>query len=220
MVYILFVCLQKQTNTTMKRKQFLLFAAFGLFAASCSTTDAETDESNEEVAVIEYELDTENSSLQWTGRHGDDSHIGTVSFSEGALSMKLDKLESGSFVVDMTSIIEPGGQGLVEHLMGLDDNEYHKPEDFFHTTKFPTVEVSLGEYNDGTLSAELNILGQTMPIDVEVDLKNEDSKASISGSFTVNFEDLGIPGFQKDPESGDGISPAVEFELDLALKAK
>lgn len=215
MVY--FVPSPKQNLNKMKKAQFILFVAAGLFFTACTTSETTTDEGTDEVTTIVYELDAKNSSLQWTGRHGDDSHTGTVSFSEGSIGMQDGALDGGSFVVDMTTIVEPDGQGLVGHLMGLDDNEYHKPADFFHTTKFPTVKVILGDYSDGILSAKLDILGQTLPINVEVEVMNDEDGASIIGTFTVNFEDLGIPGLQADPETGEGISPAIDFELNLAL---
>lgn len=199
----------------MKKVHFILFAAVGLFISSCSTP--ETDDDSDELAAIIYELNSESSSLQWTGSYGDNSHTGTVSFSEGSMSLQEGELVGGSFVVDMTTIAEPEGQGLVGHLMGLDDNERQKPEDFFNTTKFPTVKVILGDYKDGNLSIKLEILGQSLSTDVAVTVTGDDKGGSIKGAFDVDFGSLGMLGLMPDPETGAGISPIVEFELDLAL---
>ena len=162
----------------MKKVHFILFAAVGLFISSCSTP--ETDDDSDELAAIIYELNSERSSLQWTGSYGDNAHTGTVSFSEGSMSLQEGELVGGSFVVDMTTIAEPEGQGLVGHLMGLDDNERHKPEDFFNTTKFPTVKVILGDYKDGNLSIKLEILGQSLSTDVAVTVTGDDKRGSIN----------------------------------------
>lgn len=203
----------------MKKSQFILFAATGLFLASCSSADTDSVIETEETQVetITYNLDMGNSSLQWTGTSGDDTHTGTVNITEGSLIMEDGTLSEGAFVIDMTTMEEPGGQGLVNHLMGLDDNEMHKPEDFFHTTKFPTVNVSLGEYKEGSLSVTLDIVGQSITRDIAVVLSADDNGAAIKGAFSMDLTDLNLPSLQPDPETGEGISPSVAFVLNIAL---
>ncbi len=201
----------------MKKSQFILFAAVGLFAVACSPTETDSDAEEMQVEVMTYNLDAANSSLQWTGTAGEDVHTGTVKITEGTVTMEDGSLTGGSFVIDMTTMEEPDGQGLVNHLMGLDDNEYHKPADFFNTTKFPSVSVTLGEYNDGQLSVTLGILGQSFSQDIDVALSSDKNGASIKGSFSMNFADLGMPALQPDPETGEGISPSVAFVLNVAL---
>jgi polyisoprenoid-binding protein YceI len=200
----------------MKKKGYLLFGAVGLFAAACTTTVVEDEVA--EVVEVTYTLDAENSSLLWKGGMSEEhSHNGTVNFSEGTMTMEDDVLASGKFVVDMTTIAEKDGHGLVEHLMGLDDNEKHKPADFFHTTKYPTVEVTLGEYKDGKLFVTLAILGQKLDQEVAVKITNDDKGAWIKGKFSMDLTSLNIPGLQADPETGEGISPSIDFDLNIAM---
>lgn len=206
----------------MKNKGLLLMAAVAISAASCST-DA-TVEENVEVEAVTYTLDKENSSLAWHGeKNADYGHDGTVMFSEGSMTMTGEELTSGSFVVDMSTIantdIEEAekAEGLVRHLKGLDDNDYHKPEDFFNIPLFPEVKVELGDYSDGVLAITLDIMGKTLTQDVAVELSANDEGASIKGKFDLDLKSLEIPGFQVDPESGEGISPVIAFDLNLAL---
>jgi len=135
--------------------------------------------------------------------------------------MEGESLTGGSFTVDMNTISTTSLEGekaasLDRHLKGLDDNEHHKPEDFFNINKFGNVEVSLGEYKDGKLTTTLNMLGQSLTQDVAVKISSDDKGASITGSFSLDFKSLNIPGFAVN-EDGSGISPSVAFELNLAL---
>jgi hypothetical protein len=112
---------------------------------------------------------------------------------------------------------EVDGYGLVDHLMGLDDDDKNHPEDFFNTPEFPTVEVTLGEYKDGTLSVTLAILGQELAQDVAVEITNDETGAWIKGKFAMDLTSLNIPGLQADPETGAGISPSIDFDLNIAM---
>jgi len=208
----------------MKNKGILLASAVAFLATACSS---DTTENNDivKVASVTYTLDKDNSTLSWKGMMSPEYfHLGTVEFSEGSLTMEGDKVTAGTFVVDMSTIentdIEDEGkaEGLVRHLKGLDDNDHHKPADFFNIQKFPNVEVTLGNYKDGKLSTTLNILGQSLTQDVVVAISTNDAGASIQGTFEMDFTSLNIPGLQKDPESGEGLSPNIEFALNLAVK--
>jgi hypothetical protein len=45
-------------------------------------------------------------------------------------------------------------------------------------------------------------------------------KMTLIGKFNMDLTALKIPGLQVDPESGQGISPVIDFDLNLVLKAK
>lgn len=224
MVYLfLYICVNKNKN--MRNKGILMMASIGLFAASCSSDASVDGEESNEVESVVYNLDKEKSILKWHGeKNAEYGHDGTVMFSEGSLTMKGNDVEAGTFVVDMNSVKNTDipekekGESLSRHLMGLDDNDYHKPEDFFNSPLFPTVEVTLGDYNDGNLNITLSILGKELTQDVAVEISNDDASASINGQFDLDLKSLEIPGFQPDPETGEGISPTISFDLDLKLK--
>lgn len=99
-----------------------------------------------------YEVDTEHSSAEWTGRNPNGKHFGTVPISEGDLVVEQGKIQ-GKFTVDLRSIenrdLEDQGlrQVLISHLQS---------EDFFLTRLFPqaTFVMSAAEpLQDGFLSS-------------------------------------------------------------------
>lgn len=212
----------------MKAFGIFMMAASTLFMASCGADATNETEEQEEVAVapITYTLDNEASSLEWKGGMSEEYfHTGSVSFSEGSLTMTDGNVTEGSFTIDMTSIastdvnLEPGqAEYLNGHLTGTMVDDAHPVNMFFNTPAHPTVKVTLGEYTDGNLSVTLNILGQELTQDVAVTINSDDLSAGISGEFALDFASLGIPGFTPNPETGEGISPSVDFKLDLKLK--
>jgi len=80
-----------------------------------------------------YKIDTEQSSIQWTGRNAHSSHFGDIKISKGELAVKGGKI-TGSFDIDMESMTNINLEGdesqpvLIAHL---------KSDDFFLTRIFP-----------------------------------------------------------------------------------
>ena len=58
---------------------------------------------------------------------------------------------------------------------------------------------------------------QKLPVTMATDSKG---KMTLIGKFNMDLTALKIPGLQVDPESGQGISPVIDFDLNLVLKAK
>ena len=201
----------------MKKIATLMIASVALVAASCSSTEDNTAP-EEEVEVVEsvtYTLDAEASSMNWKGSESeDDFHTGSIKFSAGSLTMKGEEVESGSFTVDMTSISvsDEMPEEKIGYLIGHLGNE-----DFFNVESFPTTEVTVGAYADGKLDITLNVLGQEIKDNVAVTINTTEEGATMTGDFTVDFASLNVPGFQPDPESGEAISSAIEFTLNIAL---
>ncbi|MFT5857996.1 MAG: polyisoprenoid-binding protein YceI [Flavobacteriaceae bacterium] len=203
----------------MKKSQFILFAAIGLFVTSCSSVDA--DVLDQEAEAMTYTLDAAKSSLGWKGSAPDHFQEGTISFSEGSVTMEGEALTAGSFTVDMSSILptslEPEkADYLAAHLMGTMPDEQHPVNMFFNTPEFPDVTVTLGDFKDGNLEVTLDIIGSKLTQNVAVKIASDENGASIKGSFSLDFKSLDMPGFGVD-ENGNGISPVLEFDLDVAL---
>jgi len=80
-----------------------------------------------------YRIDTEQSSIQWTGRNANSSHFGTINVSRGELAVKGEHI-TGTFDIDMESMTNINLEGdesqsiLIAHL---------KSDDFFLTRLFP-----------------------------------------------------------------------------------
>ncbi|MCJ8289703.1 MAG: YceI family protein [Crocinitomicaceae bacterium] len=204
----------------MKKFGILFLGAGALSLAACTASvDEET-----EVAVesVTYSLDAENSTLTWGASISPEyGHKGTISFKSGSITMEGDALTAGSFVVDMATIkntdIEDEGKAsyLEGHLTGTIVDEDHPVDMFFNIEKFPTVDVKLGEYKDGSLSTTLTILGSELTQDVPVTFTSDENGASIKGTFSMDFASLGIPGLDQHGEGS--ISTTIEFDLNVML---
>lgn len=204
-----------------------MIAAGAALVASCSS-EATMDE-QEEVAVetVTYSLDADNSSLHWKGMMSPEYfHVGTVDVAEGSITTEDGTLTSGTFSVDMNSMVATSSEAfpeekatyLVGHLQGTMPDEDHPVDMFFNTPKFPNVDVTLGAYTDGNLEVTLSIVGKELTQSVPVTLTSDESSAAINGTFNLDLTSLNLPGLQANPETGEGISPSVEFTLDLNLK--
>ncbi len=202
----------------MKKIRFLMIATVALTAVSCSTEADENEEEKEKVEAVTYTLDASKSTLTWA--HAE--HQGTVSISEGSMTMEGKKLSSGSFKIDMNSIAstdlaEPKATYLAGHLTGTMPDEEHPVNLAFNAPAFPNVGVTLGDYSDGNLELTLDILGQELKKTVPAKISVNENGASIKSSFELDLSSLGIMLLMPDPETGEGISPMVKFELHAAL---
>ena len=148
-------------------------------------------------------LDEKNSSIKWTGKEiTTKTHFGSIKFKEGKISMKGEKIISGSFIVDMTSID-------CEDLSGKSKNylESHlKSEDFFGVEDYPKASLSIKTSelkSDGNqlVKGDITIKGITQPISFKMSIQNKEGKAKLifnrakhnvtyrSGNFFQNLGD-------------------------------
>ncbi|MFZ0282000.1 MAG: YceI family protein [Bacteroidales bacterium] len=145
--------------------------------------------------------DKEKSKISWLGEKVTGQHTGTIDLQSGWLELLDNKIVSGEFIIDMTSIKESERNEKFEgHL---------KSDDFFGVDKFPVAKLVITgstsfEKGTGVVKGSLTIKGITNPIEFKAVTQKVDegtrfyaniiidrSKFNIrygSGSF---FEDLG-----------------------------
>ena len=117
--------------------------------------------------MIAYPIDTESSSIQWTGKKMiGASHQGVLSFKSGELVFsKEGKLKGGSLAVDISSL----------RVLDLTDNrrgkleEHLKSGDFFDAKVYPVATLVMKrvtEINNKSyeIQADMTIKGTTKPI--------------------------------------------------------
>lgn len=117
--------------------------------------------------MIAYPIDTESSSIQWTGKKMiGASHQGVLSFKSGELFFsKEGKLKGGSLAVDISSL----------RVLDLTDNrrgkleEHLKSGDFFDVKAYPVATLVMKrvtEINNKSyeIQADMTIKGTTKPI--------------------------------------------------------
>lgn len=159
--------------------------------------------------VESYNVDTEQSTLIWTGRKVTGEHTGTIKIKEGNLDVNGDKLQGGSFVIDMSTIENDDLEG--EYKGKLEG--HLKSDDFFGVANHPTAQFVItkakakkdGQYDiTGDLTIK-NITNEvTFPATVKVSNGQVTADAKIvvdrskydvrygSGSFFDNLGDKTI----------------------------
>ena len=173
----------------MKKQVLSILALATLTAASVSCKDASKTEhaNNTEVAAAVasttsniYTANVAASSLKWKGFKPTGSHSGTINLKSGTLAFNGTSIASGSFVVDMNSIVvtdipaekEANGQ-LLGHL---------KSEDFFnvaaHNTATFNITGSSAEGGKTILSGNLTIKG----------IKQNISQCQIIDTYTTPYQ--------------------------------
>ncbi|WP_379970051.1 YceI family protein [Epilithonimonas sp. UC225_85] len=205
----------------------ILLISASVLIISCGKDKPVTSESNEVLTTTEgqmYVVDTMNSKAEWKGfkvvKSDNTSHIGTLKFESGEVTVKDNKLESGQFVIDMNSFTnedledaESNGK-LLGHL---------KSPDFFDTAKFPTASFEItkvsepttgGDYNT-VLDGNLTIKGITKPVTFNANVKVADSELTIATEpKDINRDEFGIK-FQMPAAEG-----LIKNEINVQIKIK
>lgn len=162
-------------------------------------------------------INTEESTVLWTGKKVTGQHTGTIGIKSGSLKFNNGTLSGGNITIDMNSITctdlrEKGAQKLVGHL---------KSDDFFGVPNHPTAELNITtvaisrERNSYQITADITIKEITKSITFTASVGVNEASAKIiidrtdfdvkygSGSF---FDDLGDKTIYDD------------FELEIKLK--
>ncbi|MFC4686688.1 YceI family protein [Epilithonimonas pallida] len=205
----------------------LLIISASVLVISCGKDKPVTSESNEVLTTNDgqiYVVDTLNSKAEWKGfkvvKSDNTSHIGTLKFESGEVTVKDGKLESGQFVIDMTSIAnedlkdsESNGK-LIGHL---------KSADFFDVEKFPTAsfeitklsEAPAGSDYNTVLDGNLTLKGITKPTTFNANVKIKGSELSIATEpKDINRDEFGIK-FQMPAAEG-----LIKNEINVQMKVK
>ncbi|HPE87819.1 MAG: YceI family protein [Bacteroidales bacterium] len=116
-----------------------------------------------------FEVNVEQSKIEWIGKKIGGQHNGTINLQSGSLIMEGYRLAGGEFVIDMNTIVcedltnESLNNKLVDHL---------KSDDFFGVEIFPVSQLALVSTQplvDGTtkIKGNLTIKGITHPIEFD-----------------------------------------------------
>ena len=178
---------------------------------------------NPEVAHTAYQVDTELSSLVWTGKKVTGKHTGTIDINEGTLHFDdQSKLIGGSFTADMTSIVctdlEGEWKGKLEgHL---------KSSDFFGVDEHPKANFEIKKV-DFVKDNEYNVIGD-FTIKGITHEASFTTKVSLDNGDGVATADLTIDRTEYDIRYGSGsffdnlgdktIDDAFELSVKLVFK--
>lgn len=205
----------------------ILLISTSVLIISCGKDKPVTSESNEVLTTSDgqiYVVDTLNSKAEWKGfkvvKSDNTSHIGGLKFESGEVTVKDNRLESGQFVIDMTSISNDdlkdaeSNSKLLGHLKG---------EDFFDTAKFPTASYEITKVSEGlagsdyntVLDGNLTLKGITKPFNFNANVKVKDGELTIATEpKDINRDEFGIK-FQMPAAEG-----LIKNEINVQMKVK
>ena len=130
-----------------------------------------------------YTINSDGSSIIWTGRNPNSSHFGNVSIIGGSLKVA-DTIITGNFGIDMESITNINLEGdelqpvLIEHL---------KSDDFFDTGLFPMASF---EITDSRISPEPYVTTPNVDISGKLSLRGIQSEQSFPATIVSTEEGL------------------------------
>lgn len=162
----------------MKTKRFFLIAAF-IFTVSG-------------LQAQNYAADPGNSNIIWRGEKVTGKHWGNINLKSGEFTVENDKITAGTFVIDMTSIVNKDiesaeyNQKLVGHL---------KSDDFFGVETYPEAKLVITKStafknNKADVRGDITIKGKTESIlfPVERNGNNYSAKITVDRSkFDVKY---------------------------------
>ena len=221
-----------------------IFNIFMIAAISAGTVACKNDKQNEvepgeaQAAATasevsrEYVIDTTESTIEWRGTKPTGEHRGTISIESGSFTATEEQIESGTVVIDMTSIevtdediSEEDRENLEKHLMGTVEG---KETDFFNVREYPTAtfEVTGVTERDGQkmLQGNLTIKDETKNIEFPVNTSIDENELTLeSETFTIDRTDWNVNYGSKSvfDNLGDNfISDDMELTIDVRAVAQ
>ncbi len=218
---------------TKKILNVLTITAFIVAFTSCkkkadeAQTGAAEDVAQAEATSAKYMANPAESVIEWTGsKPTGSSHNGAISIESGVFTVSDGKVESGTFLIDMNSIVnldipadKKGNANLVGHL---------KSADFFDVENHPSAAFSVTSYEvvegQGMLSGNLKMKNKENNVTIPVTMSSEgDSFTLTSETFTIDRSKWDVKynsGKFFDPKAlGDKLI-SDDIQLKVILKAK
>ena len=181
----------------MKKRFLNVFTIFAIAATlvACKDKAKEAETTAAEAAAqaqmqsVKYMANAEVSSIEWTGFKPTGNHNGTINVESGVFTVNNGKIESGSFLIDMNSIVDldmpatdENNAKLVGHL---------KSPDFFDVEKYPSAafEVTGSEEKEGKtmLSGNLTLKEKKNNVTFPVTVSTEGDNFTITSDvFTID----------------------------------
>lgn len=190
-----------------------------------TTGDAmEVATANEE--AVQFQVDPTSSVIEWEGRKPTGTHTGTIQLEEGTFMANDSVVESGTFVIDMTTINVTDLEGeekrdLENHLKGTVEGQ---EGDFFNVNKYPeaTFQVTGITQKEGRtmLQGNLTMKDETKNVEFPVNInRNGETLELTSEPFTIDRTNWGVNYGSKSvfDSLGDNF---INDEMELKINVK
>ncbi|HZK62286.1 MAG TPA: YceI family protein [Anaerovoracaceae bacterium] len=152
------------------RKSLLILTLTGLYLLNVGAQD-------------KLNADTEKTKILWLGEKVTGQHTGTINLQSGWLLWQDNKIISGEFNIDMTTLKESEANARLEgHL---------KSDDFFGVENFPISKLVVTgstpfDKGTGVVSGMLTIKGVTNPITFKAIMQKKDVETWFFANITVD----------------------------------
>jgi polyisoprenoid-binding protein YceI len=183
---------------------FVALVTLGITSCKDGAKESKTSEVKETltatVAATPYTIQPEKATISWLGSKPVGTHTGTINVQDGAFYLQGSTIESGKFVIDMSSITvtdldeNSGKESLESHLKGTVEG---KEGDFFNVIKYPTATFEVTGVTDidgkTIMSGNLTMLDTTQNISFPVLITNQNNMVQVkSETFTIDRTKWGI----------------------------
>ncbi len=169
----------------------------------------------------QYQVEISDSQLKWTGYHLAKSyeHWGYINLKSGTISTDGQKITSGEFVIDMSTIQNMDVENAKDKTKLVNQL---KSDDFFNVKKFPEARLVIKSMakktgNTYTATADLTIRGITKEITFDSEIKTlKDNQLEVTATLRVPRTDFKVMYGWK----VENAMLANEFQMDVKLIAK
>jgi polyisoprenoid-binding protein YceI len=187
------------------KRALLIFTLVGVFFASA-------------IAQTKLIADTAKTKMTWLGEKVTGQHSGTIKLQSGWLNWNDNKIVSGEFNVDMTSLKDADKNARLEGHM--------KSDEFFGVEKYPVAKLVITESSpfdkgSGVVKGTLTIKDITNPIEFKAALQKKDNGTWFYANITVDRTKYNIrygSGSFFDNLGDKTIYDDFKMKLDLLVK--
>ncbi len=183
-----------------------LVAMMAIAFTSCKNNPEPTSDATEvaaEAVGVDYTVSPDAAKINWEGSKPTGTHNGSISISEGTLSVANGAVTAGNFTIDMKTITVLDLQGdekgyLESHLIGT-----AKPEEadhFFNVAKYPTAKFEIvsvtptsGQTYNSDVKGNLTIRDITKEITIPANITvAADNVVVTTEQFMINRTEWGV----------------------------
>jgi len=141
-----------------------------------------------QVLAADYKIDKSNSTIKWNGKKVTGEHYGTIDLKSGNLEVVDNKIKSGTFQMDMTTIVNEdiSNESMNGRLVG-----HLKSDDFFSVDKHPVSTMVVTEVKNKSgktysFTGDLTIKGITYPVTFDSEVVIDGNNLRAKGKIEVD----------------------------------
>lgn len=212
-----------------------MIATFAVASVACKNENKNTvnpgeaqDAATSGESALEYQIDAEESTIEWRGTKPTGEHIGTIDIQSGSISASDSAIESGNVTIDMNSIVvkdegisDEDRKSLEDHLKGTVEG---KETDFFNVNKFPTATFEITGVTEKNgqkmLQGNLTLKEDTKNIEFPISTSISENEVTLeSETFVIDRTDWNVNyGSQSVFDNlGDNF---ISDEMELTIKVR